>query len=343
MTTPVEHPAAMSPSRTPADAGGLLAAVGLIALHWRCIVLASLIGLVLGGLASVVPARRYTASMTFIPQSSAEASASGSLALAASQLGLRMPTAGGAWGPAVYTEVIISREILGPLARDSVQVAEQGGQWIPIADLLRVRGTDVAVRTQRTVKELRKIIAASEMKRLGAVKVTVTTRWPSVSFALTRRLLDDLNQFNLSTRQSQAKAERQFAETQSERARRELQAAEMRLERFLTENRTTGSPSLQNERERIQRDVTLKQQALIALLQGLEEARLREVRDTPVLSLIEAPEVPYLADARGIAQRSLLGGFAALGLAILVMLVRAPNTPSARLMQRILEVVRRPG
>jgi tyrosine-protein kinase Etk/Wzc len=161
------------------------------------------------------------------------------------------------------------------------------------------------------VSVLRGVVSAGEVKTLGAVRVDVTTKWPSVSLQLTERLVRGVNQFNQQTRKSQASAERQFVEAQAAEAERALRAAEDRLQEFLQRNReVSGSPQLAFERDRLQREVSLRQQVYTSLLQNREEARIREVRDLPVTTMIEEPKLPVVGEPRRTVMRIVLGGIA---------------------------------
>src|SRR5688572_5591681 len=84
-----------------------------ILLRWRRRIIAfGLIGGVLGLTLGLTRARLYKSEATFIPQGS-EATATSGLLAAVGQLGIRVPTTGGAgWGPPVYIEVLKSRAIL---------------------------------------------------------------------------------------------------------------------------------------------------------------------------------------------------------------------------------------
>ena len=75
----------------------------------------------------------------------------------------------------------------------------------------------------------------------------------------------------------------------------------------MTNRQFTSSPDLTFQRDRLQRDVTLKQQVFTSLTQSYEEVRIREVRDTPVITVIETPSVPTLPEPRGRLVRVLFG------------------------------------
>jgi uncharacterized protein involved in exopolysaccharide biosynthesis len=145
-------------------------------------------------------------------------------------------------------------------------------------------------------------------KATGVVELSVATEWPSVSPALATALLNGVNDYNQRTRQGQAAAERKFVEERLAVASADLRQAENRLESFLKTNRQfNSSPELTFERERIQRDVVLRQQVFTSLTQAYEDARIREVRDTPVITMFESPSIPTLPEPRGRLSRVFTG------------------------------------
>lgn len=286
-------------------------ALGSVLLRRRRMIIAlGLLGSALGLAAGLSRPRVYVSGAVFIPQVS-EGGASG-LALAASQLGIRVPSSGGAaWGPPVYVELLGSQALLEPIALDTVVVAEEGGRRVAIMDLFRVKAPTPARRTDLAVSALRRIIKASENRNLGAVKLSVTTKWPSVSLALAERLVRGVNQFNRETRKSQAGAERQFVEAQAREAERALRESEDRLQLFLQRNRSiAGSPDLEFQRDRLQREVALRQQVYTSLLESREEARMSEVRDTPVITVLANPRLPVVGEARKSVMKGMAGGIA---------------------------------
>jgi uncharacterized protein involved in exopolysaccharide biosynthesis len=289
-----------------------------VLFRWRWTIVAlGLGGAALGIAVGLTSTRMYVSSATFIPQGS-EGVNSG-LALAASQFGIRVPSTGAAWGPPVYLELLSSPALLEPVALDTVVVAEEGGRRVAIIDLLKIKASTAAERNDAAVRALRGIVKAGEDKKLAAVKLSVTTRWPSVSLALAQRMVRGVNQFNLETRKSQAAAERQFVETQAAEAERILRAAEDRLQSFLQRNRVySNSSELLFEHDRLQGEVTLRQQVYTTLLQNREEARIREVRDTPVITVLEDPRLPVVGMPRGSVQKGVLGGFVGGGLGVLI-------------------------
>lgn len=283
-------------------------AMAIVLLRWRRVIVALGLGGALLGLGiALLGARVYVATATFIPQAS-DAAASG-LALAASQFGIRVPSSAATWGPPIYVELLGSEALLEPIALDTVVVVEDGSKHVALMDLLKIKGPTLAIRRNLAVRALRRIVQASEDRKLGAVKLAVTTEWPSVSLSLAERLVSGVNQFNIKTRKLQVAAEREFVEAQAGDAERALREAENGLQSFLQRNRTfASSPELTFERDRLQREVSLRQQVYTSLVQNREESRFREVRDTPVITVLAAPLLPVQREGRKSVQKTVLGG-----------------------------------
>lgn len=310
MTSPV--------SPLPAEDDFLLNFANLLLRRRRLIVGLAAAGAVIGLLMGLLSRHTYASRGTFLPQASSTSSLGG-LALAASQLNLQLPTNNGGWVPGVYVELLQSRTLLEPVARDTIAVAEDGGHREAVADLLKVRGAGPAERLDRTILALRNnVVTSRELRPLGVVEVTVVTRWPSVSLAIAQQLIDGVNRFNVESRKSQARAEREFVEGRADLAEHALRDAEDQLLDFSQRNRIAGSAALTLARDRLQREVSQRQQLYTSLLQSREEARAREVRDTPVLTVLEAPRAAVIPEPRRSVLKAALGllGGGLLGLVV---------------------------
>ncbi len=286
-----------------------LLAIGSVLLRRRRLILSlGLLGAIVGLASGLLTKRVYKSVATFIPQGSQEG-ASG-LALAASQFGIRLPSSATAWSPPIYVELLRSQTLLESVALDTVVVVEEGGRRAAMMDLLGIKDRTPARKFQRAVEAIKKLAKASEDKRLGAVRLSVTTKWPSVSLWLAQRLVHGVNQFNVETRMSQATSERRFAELQAHEAEGSLRDSEDRLQTFLQRNKAIGnSAELAFQRDRLQRDVELRQDVYTALVKNRDEARIREVRDTPVITVLEEPHLPVVAEKRGSVRKAVLGSF----------------------------------
>lgn len=325
-------------SSHPADADrvSFLGTAQVLLRRRRTIALLAVAGGAAGLFLALRAPRSYVSEAIFLPQSG-ETSTSG-LAAAASQLGIRIPSGGGGWGPPMYVELLESRALLEPLVTDTFVVAEDGGRRIQLLDLLVSSSPNQRRRIDAAVSSLQGMVNARELRGLTGVEVKVSSSWASVSHALTERLLLAVNRFNLQTRQTQASVERRFVEGLVAKEEAALRNGEGALQAFMERNRAiAGSPELALERERLQREVNLRQQVYNNLVQSREEARIREVRDTPVIAVFEHPRLPLAPESRKPVMKTGVGLVAgALAGVLLAFLMeglaraRRERTPEAR-------------
>lgn len=270
------------------------------------------IGGLLAGLTVIAKPKVYTSSAAFLPQGNDPARSG--LASLAGQFGVNLPAGNQGLTPDFYVRLLRSRRLLGQVARDTFAIPEEGRPRA-FVDLFGISGATAAERESRAVLLLLRMVSVSAAKATGLVELSVSTKWPSVSRSMIQSLIDGVNAFNQQARQEQARLEREFVEGRLRVVGGDLRAAEDQLQQFLLTNRQAGfTPVLMFERERLQRVVTMKQGLYMALAQSREESRLREVRDTPVITIVEPPLVPAIAEPRGRVTRVLLGSI--LGLVV---------------------------
>ena len=287
-------------------------------------------GTILGLLTSVaivlLRQTTYTTTFSFLPQAAQDQSRAG-LASLAGQFGISLASLGALGGaqqsPQLYADLLLTREVLGPIASDTFPVDADSLARQPLATFLKVGGGTPSVVADKTLRALRKDVVSTSVavRTTGMITVNVRTRSRYLSLAIANRLLIGLNHFNLITRQSQAREERRFTEGRLTDARASLRAAEDTMQQFLQTNRQLGSPALTFQRDRLQREVQLQQQVVTSLAQQYEENRIREVRDTPVITVIEPPILAARPDARLRALILILGTAAGFCVALLTVVV----------------------
>lgn len=270
----------------------------------------------------------YTTSAAFRPQGS-EASSSQLMALA-SQFGVSVPgVSAEEASPAFYQELLSSRAILARAANEPYDVDGVGS--VMLKDLLEIEEDTEPLRDESTIEWLREeAVSVSTGRETGTVTITVKTEWPDLSAAIAEDLIEEISLFNLDTRTSQAASERAFIQGRVAEAEEELAVAEDSLRMFLQANRQIqNSPLLQFQHDGLQREVTLRQSVLTTLVQSYEQARITEVRDTPVITVLQTPFLPPGPDPRrrvlAAALGIVLGGMFGIVFAFLVEAFRRPS------------------
>jgi uncharacterized protein involved in exopolysaccharide biosynthesis len=278
------------------------------------LLLASLAGAIIGASAGLLRGNSYTASARFMPQTRSSPQSMSGLA---AQLGMTLPSSDASQSPDFYVELARSREILERVASAPLVPGAAPGRAITIVDAYGGTGSE-RKRTAEAVKWLSKRINASSAPKTSLVSLSVRMPSAAIALAVTEEILNQIAAFNRDRRKSQASAERQFVEQQLSQSRDALLSAENMLQAFFQENRQyQSSPKLNFEQERLAREVAAKQEMVNTLTRSFEEARIEEVRNTPVLTVIEHPELPAMADSRHVILKTLLGAI----LSFTIMLV----------------------
>ena len=266
--------------------------VNLLLRNRKSIVVWALVcGIVAGVLTALL--RGYTAEASFAPQTSGISASS--LSGLAAQFGVNLSSLNG--GPSLdfFADVAQSRQLLTTAALTTYRFSTKRGGTDTLSgtlvELYNKGGKNPEERLQRTVKALDKDVSVVKDEDGGIVTIEVHEKWPLLAEQVVRRLLFLVNDFNLNSQQSQAAAERVFVEGRVDEVHAELDSAENAQRQFSEDNRTyLNSPRLTVEAARLQRRVDFLQQLYLTLSQAYEQARINEVRNTPVITIVDQPE-----------------------------------------------------
>lgn len=302
----------MAPDQT--DDLSFAAALAFLVRHRRLVLGTGLFLFALVTSLSLIRPRTYTSTASFMPQSSDNALSR--LSGIAATFGMPVLASDPGSSPAFYSSLLKSRDVLRravltpyliPEGRDTVRRT--------LMAFYEAEGRTPEARRDAATERLLKDIMVSIGRETGIVQLEVTSTNPGLSQQVGQRLVDLVSEFNMQRRQSNAGSERKFVEGRSAAAKQSLEAAEDRLQAFLLRNREyRNAPQLVFEYDRLQRDVQMQQQIYSSLSQSLEQSRIDEVRNTPVITVIEPPDLPAKPDPRFALVKGILGLLLGLGL-----------------------------
>jgi len=279
---------------------------------------------------SVARSREYAAHAAFLAsEPSAMSGSLGALSSVASQLGIpalsAMAQSSAGLSTQFYGDLLTSRALVheAVIARyDARAVAENGGKPFS-GTLVEYIDPDGKTETDRVLAAMesfgRSILSVRVDRTTGIVRFDVRTKNRLLSALVARRLLDLVNEFNLRRRQSQAGAERDFTARRALAALDSLHSAETALADFRTTNIDfSRSPRLATRESELQRRVSLAQQIYTTVSQRYELANIEAVRNTPVITILDAPE--GLVEARPRYTRQIVLGVFVVGLLIAIVI-----------------------
>jgi tyrosine-protein kinase Etk/Wzc len=296
-----------------------------LARRWRVLLGIPILSGLLAFIVSLVLPPVFIAQTTLTPASSSAGGLSGGglagLAGLAGQLGVATAS-GASISPEFIADVLKSREVLTTTLQSHFHSNADNGER-PLLDILRVEGRNQAARLSQGVSKLGHAVETEVDRPTGIVTLRVEAGDPKLAADIANQMLVILNDFNLERRQSQSREQARFTRERLTEAQTELRQAEAAQLRFFQANREyRGSPLLEFEAGRLQRAVDLRQEVYVSLVKAYDEARISQVRDTPVIMTIDSAVAPQGPSAprpmRNFVLAFLAGGIIAFGLVFLL-------------------------
>lgn len=236
---------------------------------------------------------QYRASAKFSPESGSAGRISGSLAELAAQFSLDLGSQG--IKPLQYYSVVLRSDAI--IDRTLNSRLDVPGYPSTLGDYLKAQFSyRDSLPREKVRKWLRDRVAVTADNRATTMDLAVTLPDRRVAAAAVNSFLAALNSFNSSSRASQARARREYLEHALTLQVDSLRRAEDALQVFLERNLSyQDSPALEFQQARLKRQVDLNQQVVSSLQRDLEAARLEEINETPILSVIDSAAPPMRA------------------------------------------------
>ena len=241
----------------------------------------------------------YTAHATFYSEGKSTPDLS-ALSGGIGGLGALMALAGGSGTgsqTAFFVDLLKSQAFFDTLATSVIPVSPSGHRMTVERYVIKREDNDT-IRRWKARKALKKMVEV-ETEPAGLVVLTVQAKSPIAAAAIANRAVDVIDELNLRFRRDQAAARRKFTQAFLSDVENRLSVSENQLEDFLLSNRSLMSmrsmsqnPVLQSQEDRLRSEVTrlraLKQQLELTI----ENARLTEFNDAPVVTRIDRAPPP---------------------------------------------------
>lgn len=297
----------MSDYSTPPEVS-LLTVWRFVRRHWPIIVATSILsGSVLAAYRTTRPLE-YTAVASFIPAVKRNVSPVSGLA---AQFGLGGLVSEGMQSPQFFADLVRAPTLVHDVVLSRYRFTDnRTGQTRSgsLVDVYRAKGANEQQRVDDAARMLLKHVVTQVSPKTGLVTLQVTAASPPLAVQIAGSIINGVNAINLRLRQSQAAANREFAEEHVAELTAELRASEDRLQTFMQQNRDYRmSPRLQLEQERLSRDVAMRQEVYTNMASSYEQDRIESANDSPAIAVVDPPLEPARADPRGILSGAVAG------------------------------------
>jgi uncharacterized protein involved in exopolysaccharide biosynthesis len=278
-------------------------AAGVVA-RWRMVVSVMVGAVLLGLAASVIVPPLYRSKASFVANSSSSSKLQGALGNSSGLGGIISQLGGSVGGdpsesPNFYVALLSSRELLTRLLESKFPNPRTAapGDSATLLSILRIKKADPERRMELAVKQMSKAIDAGLDTKTNMVFFSVDARWGELSSQIANRLIELVSTFDREIRVSRAKSMRVFLQMRHDSAQTALRQAEDNQRYFYEKNRgfIGGSPSLRFEEQRIKREVDLASDLYVNLDRQLEVARIDEINDAALITVVDSAVVPRKA------------------------------------------------
>ena len=214
-------------------------------------------------------------------------------------LGALMALAGGSAGGSqtgFFIDLLKSQTFLDSLGASVLPIGPDG-RPMPVRSYVVKKAKNEALRRWYSREVLQGMMEVSR-EPSGIVVVTVDAKSPVAAAEIANRSVEIIDVLNLQFRRNQAAARRRFTEAFRADVERRLSFAENQLQSFLSSNRSLSTrsaslnPVLQTREDRLRAEVMRLRGLKEQLESNIENARLTEFNDAPVVVYIDRSPHP---------------------------------------------------
>lgn len=270
--------------------------VNLLIRRWRLVFGLPFVACALTAAYSLTVVPTFTATSRIVPESPQGSSLPAGLSGLANQFGFGVGGSAGSYSPMFYAEVLTSLEIMERTVRAQYadpRLPANSGDSTSLLELMEIGEGESRSKLQRAIRNLRESVAVSVDQQTNIIQLSVDAQWPTLAAAVANRIIATLGEFNEQTRRTQAGQRRRFIEERGSVVQTALNEAEQDMRGFYERNRNwEQSPQLTFEERRLRRAVTVQQEVYLTLMREYEVARIDEVNETPVITVVDVAMPP---------------------------------------------------
>lgn len=252
------------------------------------LVAAALGGAAAYGLSYLAPTR-YHADTRFTIASERSSLSANRLAGFAAQFGIAGALSNPE-SPDYFASVARSRDVYLRMLGDTICVDRADCRLLARVVVGDEAGPTDREARERQLRKLAKRLAVGVDARTGLISASAQGTSPALAEGILRVQLRAVSRAITERRESQARNERRFAEERLAQLQARQRAVVDSLTRFYEGNRQfEGAPALRFRERALQDRLGLWQELVQSVARQAETSRLEEVRDTPVLNVVDQP------------------------------------------------------
>jgi len=223
-----------------------------------------------------------------------------------------------------YSEIIKSRTIARAMLKRKFDTEEYGTQK-SLLQILTYGYQSPEVGLDTLIKDgVDKVINMINIQNNGSFyDLTISATEPIFARDFAIALIDELDSHQRDYNKKKTSETRKFIEDRIEDTRFELENAEETLKIFNDRNRRIeNSPTLQLERQRLLREVSVLIGVFTTLKQQLETTKIEEVKESDYVVVLDPPEAPLIRSKPNRKKMVIFAGIFGIGFGIVMGFLR---------------------
>ena len=215
----------------------------------------------------------------------------------------------------VYDDILKSRTLASKLILRRFETKSSKSKNL-LSEILNIDNSTVLI------DKLISMIDVSKNKSTGVYTASISSSDPLLSYGLINALMLELEDHQKSYNLKKSNDTKKFIEERIFDTEKELTLAEEKLKNFNVRNRRIeGSPNLQQEQQRIFRDVSVLTGVFTSLKQQLENAKIETVKESDHFVTLDPSHIPlYPSNSKKKTLFYILGLGLAIGFVIAIFI-----------------------
>ena len=234
---------------------------------------------------------RYTATAVILPD--IQNGNFGGIADIASVIGINIGNSDGSM-TRLYPSILMSESVLKNIIYNKYYSNEKKDS-LNLIDLWDIGGKTPEIRYALALKSLSNKLIVTIDNQTMITTISIEEKDPQLAAAIVNQAVNDLERFIRLQRNTSARAQRIFIEGRLTQVSSDLKDSEEKLKLFREKNKNyNNSEELQLTESRLRRNVSINTELFLQLKKQYEITKIEEVKNTPIINIMDKAEVPAL-------------------------------------------------
>lgn len=178
-------------------------------------------------------------------------------------------------------------------------------------------------KKQAAIGKMKGMISHQKSEETGLTTISVLMPNPQLAAKIANKIPKLIRTYINQKQKTNTRENIVYIKERLNSIKQELEAAEERVKQFRESHRMLSqSPELQLQLQRLQREVTIKEQVYLTLQKEKEKAQIDLAKKKPVINILDEARVPLVEEKPKKKLIVIVGGFAGVFIGVLMVVIK---------------------